>query len=236
MTMTTEENNQSLKNPEPVTKRECVSRLPAAVREGARGRAARRGEQGYMLVALLGLMTILALMMIAAAPNVQKMTQREREKEAIFRGEEVVQAIRLYVRANNGQLPTSMDQLLEGIPRGTQRVQILRPAAARDPLTNDEWRLIRPRTQALFNFQRLVTQYADGNLPPTNEAALAQYVLPVVALNNLGSSDSTAADDSDSDSGTGPFIGVASRSKNESVIRYYGIDHHNQWVFTPLFR
>lgn len=189
-----------------------------------------------MLVALLGLMTILALMLIAAAPNVQKQAQREREKEAIFRGEEVVQAIRLFVRANNGQLPTSMEQLLEGVPRGTQKVQILRPAAARDPLTNDEWRLIRPGTQALLDFQRRVTLYADGNLPPTTEASLARFAAPVIAINNLGVSTPVDDNSSDDDSGTGPFIGVASRSRNESVIRYYGIDHHNQWVFTPLFR
>lgn len=234
--MTKEIIHQSLKNPEPLKKSEGVSVSPA-VRKAARGRvAARRGEEGYMLVALLGLMTILALMMIAAAPNVQKQAQREREKEAIFRGEEVVQAIRLFVRANNGQLPTSMDQLLEGIPRGTQRVQILRPAAARDPLTNDEWRLIRPGTQALLDFQRRVTLYADGNLPPTTEPSLARHAAPVVAINNLGASAPTSADDSDDDGGTGPFIGVASRSRNESVIRYYGIDHHNHWVFTPLFR
>jgi type II secretory pathway pseudopilin PulG len=234
--MTKEIIHQSLKNPEPLKKSEGVSRSPV-MRKAARGKvAARHGEEGYMLVALLGLMTILALMMIAAAPNVQKQAQREREKEAIFRGEEVVQAIRLYVRANNGQLPTTMDQLLEGIPRGTQRVQILRPAAARDPLTGEEWRLIRPGTQALLDFQRRVTLYADGNLPPTTEPSLARFAAPVIAINNLGSSAPSDDDSSDDDSGTGPFIGVASRSRNESVIRYYGIDHHNQWVFTPLFR
>jgi len=236
MTTTMEVGHQSLKNPEPLKKSEGVSRSPA-MRKGSRGKvAARRGEEGYMLVALLGLMTILALMLIAAAPNVQKQAQREREKEAIFRGEEIVQAIRLFVRANNGQLPTSMDQLLEGISRGTQRVQILRPAAARDPLTGKEWRLIRPGTQTLLDFQRRVTLYAEGNLPPTTEPALAHFAAPVVAINNLGTSAPTSADDSDDDSGVGPFIGVASRSRNESVIRYYGIEHHNQWVFTPLFR
>lgn len=236
MTKTIEIIHQSLQNPEPHEKGEGASRSHAMLK-GMRGKAAsRRGEEGYMLVGLLGMMTILALMMTAAAPNVRKQSQREREKEAIFRGEEVVQAIRLFVRANNGQLPTSMDQLLEGVPRGTQRIQILRPAAARDPLTGEEWRLIRPGTQTLLDFQRRVTLYAEGNLPPTTEPALAQYVVPVLAINNLGSSTSTSADDSDDDSGTGPFIGVASRSRNESVIRYYGIDHHNQWVFTPLFR
>lgn len=196
-----------------------------------------RGEQGYILVALIALMTILALMLIAVAPSVRQQAQREREIEAIFRGEEVAQAIRLYVRATGGQLPTSMDQLLEGVPRGTQKVQILRAAAARDPLSSSgEWRLIRPRTQELLDFQRKVMLYADGNLPPTNERALQQYVVQMTSLVDTGSNNSTPTSQSDSGSGIGPFIGVASSSERESVINYYGIDHHNQWVFTPLFR
>jgi len=130
-----------------------------------------------------------------------------------------------------------MDQLLEGIPRGTQKVQILRAAAARDPLSSSgEWRLVRPRTQELLDFQRKVTLYADGNLPPTHERALQQYVVQMTSLVNTGSDESAPTSQSDSGSGIGPFIGVASSSERESVINYYGIDHHNEWVFTPLFR
>ena len=189
-----------------------------------------------MLVALLAVMTIIALMLITVAPNIRQQAQREREIEAIFRGEEVAQAIRLYVRANGGQLPTSMDQLLEGVPRGTQKIQILRPAAARDPLTNDEWRLVRPRTQQLIEFQRKVMLYAGGNVPPTREPSLQQFVTQMMSLVNTGSNDTATEGESDSDSGIGPFIGVASRSKRDSVINYYGINRHDQWVFTPLFR
>src|SRR5258705_7576586 len=87
----------------------------------------RRHEEGYTLVALLALMTILALFALAAAPAIRQQAQRERENEAIFRGEEVADAIRLYysyqVRQRNlradAALPTSIDQLLEGVPSGT---------------------------------------------------------------------------------------------------------------------
>ncbi len=221
----------------PVAKGVCAS-----PRSSTRGRAPEdkstgRGEQGYILVALIALMSILALMLIAVAPSIRQQAQREREIEAIFRGEEVAHAIRVYVRSTGGQLPTSMDQLLEGIPRGTQKVQILRAAAARDPLSSSgEWRLIRPRTQELLDFQRKVMLYADGNLPPTHEGALQQYVVQMTSLVNTGSDESAPASQSNSGSGIGPFIGVASSSERESVINYYGIDHHNEWVFTPLFR
>src|ERR1044072_3564668 len=84
----------------------------------------RRSEGGYTLVAMLALMTVLALFAMAIAPRVQQQAQREREREAIYRGEQVADAIRLYYayRANvlhipgDQALPSSMEQLLEGLP------------------------------------------------------------------------------------------------------------------------
>ena len=39
------------------------------------------------------MMTVLALFAMAAAPSIQQQSQREREQEAIFRGEQVADAI-----------------------------------------------------------------------------------------------------------------------------------------------
>jgi hypothetical protein len=90
-------------------------------------------------------MTVLATFAMAIAPSAQQQALREKEKEAIFRGEEVADAIRMYYRYRSGvlqqrgdaALPSSMDQLLQGIPipGGSKNLQILRPSAARDPLT-----------------------------------------------------------------------------------------------------
>src|SRR6266550_2341936 len=108
-----------------------------------------QSEGGYTLVALLLVMSLLALFAMAAAENVRQQAQREREKEAIFRGEQVSDAIRSYFRFRGAQgvnsLPTSIDQLLEGVPRGTKKLQILRTEAARDPLSSSgEWKLVSP--------------------------------------------------------------------------------------------
>src|SRR6266849_5978145 len=116
-----------------------------------------RSEAGYALVALLVVMSLLALFAVAATENVRQQAQREREKEAIFRGEQVADAIRSYYRFRGAQgvnsLPTSMDQLLEGVPRGTRKLQILRAEAARDPLSSSaEWRLIGPTSQDFVQF------------------------------------------------------------------------------------
>ncbi|MGA9996011.1 MAG: hypothetical protein WBP93_11390 [Pyrinomonadaceae bacterium] len=201
-------------------------------------------EHGYTLVALLALMSLLILFALAAAPNIARQAQREREEEAIFRGEQVAEAIRAYYNYNAKlgrqglqALPTSMDQLLEGIPRGTQKVQILRPEAARDPLTSSgEWKLIRPTDRAMLEFARSVIVYAGNQPPQTSDPSLRQFTVQFASMINTGSKDTAPGGEDDSANTTGPFIGVASRSKNSSIITYYGIDRHDQWVFTPLFK
>jgi len=222
----------------PVTRR---SRTPSL----KSGTLHRRREEGYTLVALLALMTILALFAAAAAPRIRQQAQREREVEAIYRGEQVAAAIRLYYSyrqttsaAGDAALPTSMDQLIEGIPRGTKKVQILRPSAANDPLSESgEWRLVRPRSSELADFQRAVILFA-GNVKPVSsdrqlqllEQFTAPAVMPTLGLTSTGPSSSVG------DSSTGPFVGAASRSRQNSIIHYYGIDRHDGWIFTPLFR
>src|SRR5437899_7539130 len=140
-------------------------------------------ERGYTLIALIALMSLLALFALAAAPRVQQQAQREREKEAIFRGEQVADAIRSYYRYRGGQgvnsLPTSIDQLLEGIPRGTKKLQILRTEAAHDPLSNSgEWRLINPTSQDFARYISALTTYIGGAPPPPSRefGALANLI------------------------------------------------------------
>jgi len=206
----------------------------------------RDSEGGYTLVALLALMTVLALFALAAAPNIRQQAQREREIETIFRGEEVADAIRIYysyqvtqknLRADQA-LPTSIDQLLEGVPFGTKKIQILRPSAARNPLSDSgDWSLVRPHSSQLADFQRSVMLFAGNVRPPTNDTqlkAVEQLMAPPV-LPTLGISSEGLSSSSDENS-SGPFIGVSTRSKNNSIINYYGIDRHDGWVFTPLFR
>ncbi|HEX6719032.1 MAG TPA: hypothetical protein VF088_18125 [Pyrinomonadaceae bacterium] len=211
----------------------------------------RRSEGGYTLVALLAIMTIVALFAMAVAPSVQQQAQREREQEAIFRGEQVADAIRAYYRNRSTQfrgagdqaLPRSMDDLLQGIPipGGSKTRQILRASAARDPLTIEgEWRFILPRTNALIDFQQSLMFYCGNTLPPVRDpqmAQLQQFAVPqLITTSNLGLVSSTGSSSSLDDDASGPFVGVASRSRRDSVLTYYGIEREDQWIFTPLFR
>jgi type II secretory pathway pseudopilin PulG len=205
--------------------------------------AKRDSEGGYTLVALLLVMSLLAIWAVSAAENVRQQAQREREKEAMFRGEQVADAIRSYYRFRGAQgvnsLPTSIDQLLEGIPRGTKKLQILRAEAARDPLSSSgEWKLIGPTSQDIAGFVKSLTVYSGGTPPvPRGEMGRLASVIPQMTnVLDTGSTSTAPGGEDDSANSSGPFLGVASRSQRNSVLTYYGIERHDGWIFTPLFR
>ena len=204
---------------------------------------ASHSEGGYALVSLLLVMSLLALFALGAAQNVRQQAQREREKEAIFRGEQVGDAIRSYYRYRGAQgvnsLPNSMDDLLQGIPRGTKKLQILRSEAAHDPLsTSGEWKLVGPTSQDVGAFVKSLTVYSGG-VPPTprgDMARLASLIPQMANVLNTESTNTAPGGEDDSANSSGPFLGVTSRSQRNSVMTYYGIDRHDGWLFTPLFR
>jgi type II secretory pathway pseudopilin PulG len=202
-------------------------------------------ERGYALIALLAMMTLLMIAMMAAAPSLRQQSRRELELEAIARGEEVAEAIRMYIAMNpTHQPPTSMEELLDGVspPGRTKKVKVLRASAARDPLSESgEWRTIKLRDEALIHFIRDISEYAEGRTPtPTTDGALQQIAgqLPQITglVTGIGSGSEESGGEDSSLSSSGPFIGVASRSRRESIITYYGIERHDRWVFTPFYR
>jgi len=208
-----------------------------------RFQSTKHSEGGYALVSLLLVMSLLALFALGAAQNIRQQAQREREKEAIFRGEQVADAVRAYYRYRGAQgvnsLPTSMDDLLQGIPRGTKKLQILRVEAARDPLSSSgEWKLVGPTSQDVGAFVKSLTVYSGG-VPPTPRGDMARFASLIPHMANVLDTESTntaPGGEDDSANSSGPFLGVTSRSQRNSVMTYYGIDRHDGWLFTPLFR
>ncbi len=196
--------------------------------------ALRSGENGMTLIAVMMLMAIFAVAMLAVAPSVQQSVQRERELESIRRGE-----------VHYNKLPESIDDLLEGLPQGTKKTMILRPSAATDPLSEDgKWRLIKADPKIIAAFAKRVQSYNNGLLPnnPTTNppGVLDRYSIQLLVNINTGSEDDTdIVDDDDGFDITTenqPFIGVASQSRSKSILAYYGIERHSNWIFTPLFR
>ena len=202
-----------------------------------------KAEQGMTLLAVMAIMAVLAVALLAVAPSVSHQIQREKEEEAIRRGEEVAEAIRQYVEYYRGaKLPNSMDDLLEGLPQGSKNRMILRASAAIDPLSEDgKWRLIKADPSAIAAFAKRVQIYNGGILPSNTSNTFDRYSLVLVNSLNTGSPSDTQ--DPDDDAGIDdvqtdntPFIGVASQDRSKSLITYYGIENHSKWIFTPLFR
>ena len=203
--------------------------------------ATRRSERGMTLFAVMAIMAVFAIALLAVAPSVQQEVQREKELEAIRRGEEIAEAIRQYVEFYSGaKLPNSMDDLLEGLPQGTKKRAILRASSAVDPLSEDgKWRLIKADVASLGPFAKRVQIYNGGILPSNPSPTFDRYAIVIVNTLNTGTdSDKSDPDDGEVETTTNntPFIGVASQSKSKSVIAYYGIENHSKWIFTPLFR
>ena len=207
---------------------------------------ARDSERGAGLVVLMALMTVMTITLLVLAPSVQQQVQRDKELEEIRRGEEVAEAIREYVVYHQGaKLPNSIDDLLEGIPIGTKKRQILRPSSAVDLLSDDgKWRLVPINSNSLKHFSRRVQLFYGGILPSNPDPKFFDRYT-IAALVNIADSDSeedvtASADETDETTEESTenvqFIAVVSGSKLRSVIAYYGIENHSKWLFTPLFR
>ncbi len=203
-------------------------------------------ESGMTLIAVMIFMTIFAFVLMTAAPSIQMDVQREKELEAIRRGEEIVNAIHQFAiyhenrNPGTGKLPKSFEELLEGLPDGTRKRQILRPSATVDPLSLDgKWRLIQPEPDVIARFAKRVQIYNNGILP-SSPAPRVYDRYTVTLANVLNTESAFDAEDEDEEDMTVeddvPFIGVASQSRMPSVVTYYGIENHSKWLFTPLFR
>ncbi len=202
------------------------------------------GQKGMSLISIMAIMTLVSVALLAVAPSVQQNIQREKELEQIRRGEEVAVAIQRYVTFYQGaKLPESIDDLLEGLPVGTKKVQILRESAAIDPLSEDgKWKLV-PMNK-LAGFARRVQNYNNGLLPTSDNMPrnISDQVGAFITNTKLDSEDNDitdaadGADDESFDTTDTPFIGVVSQSQSRSVVAYYGLENHSKWIFTPLFR
>lgn len=97
-------------------------------------------ERGYAMAALLVSVAILAILMSVALPAWRHQSQREKEAELVFRGEQWVRALNLYQRRNGpGNYPPSLDALVD---------QRLARKNWKDPITGKDFVPVRVGQQA----------------------------------------------------------------------------------------
>lgn len=120
------------------SRRTCISSAPPTLVRGIHSHPATRAgsEEGYLLLAVLLIAVLLLIALAIAAPRMAISIQRDKELEAVHRGEQYKHAIKLYYK-KFGTYPTSIDQLLN-----TDNMRFLRKRY-KDPITGkDDWRLI----------------------------------------------------------------------------------------------
>jgi type II secretory pathway pseudopilin PulG len=96
----------------------------------------QRTQKGYMLLAVMIMVTLMLIALSAEAPRIAQQIQREKEEELVHRGQEYARAIKKFYH-KQGTYPTSVDQLLD-----TNHIRFLRKKY-KDPITGeDEWHLV----------------------------------------------------------------------------------------------
>jgi len=80
-------------------------------------------------------MAVMAIFLTVAVQSASFQAQREKEEELIFRGQQAVEAIRLF-RARNGRFPLTLDELVKAKPRVLRKPWV-------DPMTGKaDWQPI----------------------------------------------------------------------------------------------
>jgi hypothetical protein len=96
-------------------------------------------QDGYALVLVVFLTTLLLISIMAVAPSIRTEKQREKEQEMIWRGKQYIRGIKLYYR-KNGRFPTTIDDLIK--PK-VGSLRFMRKAY-KDPMNKEDgsWRFI----------------------------------------------------------------------------------------------
>jgi len=166
------------------------------------------GECGYAMAALLVTLAVMSVLMTAALPAWRHESQREKEAELVFRGEQYARAVALFRAKNQNAFPPSVDVLVQG--------KFLRKKYL-DPITGKEFDLIGVGSQTPAAAQP--PGAGRGGTPP------AAATPPAV-----GTGRSTNI--------SGGIMGVHSKSQETSIRIYKGQSRYDQWnfVFTAMNR
>jgi type II secretory pathway pseudopilin PulG len=213
-------------------------------------------QKGYLLLSVMLLITVMMIALAIEVPRISQQIKRQKEEELIHRGKEYANAIRKFYR-KNGTYPVSLEQLestnnlrflrkrykdpltesgewkpvhygeaqlpltntagagapgaggTPGVPGSTGTLNTSNPFASTPTPAPSAGGFNAPSGQAGLN--------PGGGLQQGNQPGTGQ----------LG----TLTVQSNSSSGGGPIIGVASTSKKTSIKEFNGNSEYDQWLF-----
>lgn len=157
------------------------------------------------MAALVVALAVMAILSSVAMPAWQKLVQREREEELIFRGEQYARAVVLFQRRYGGGLPPNVDVLVE---------QRFLRRKYRDPLALEgEFELLYQGTLA-----QQPGEVAGGpaTRPPGQASPATPGASPGVG-GTLGP--------------RGGLVGVMSKRKGQAIKTYQGRNRYEEWQF-----
>ena len=148
-------------------------------------------------------MAIMLTMMGVGARAWSEIMRDERERELIFRGGQIADAIQGYQQRHGNAAPPSLETLVEG--------KFLRKPYT-DPMTpSGEWRLVR-QGEAIAPIR------APGSAPSPSPTASPRATPRPLGATGAGRS-------------VGPIVGVASLSTEKSLRLLNGRDRYDEWLF-----
>lgn len=189
-------------------------------------------REGFTLVALVVITTVMTILVAAAMPMWSQIVKRDREAELVFRGLQYAEAIRVF-QLRFGRQPVSLEELLNANPRCLRQLWT-------DPMTDDgEWGLVvaqpgrpggrgrRGRETREERMKRL--REAEERARRTGGLTVGQDPSDLAG----GTAPTGRASSLRGRQARGPIQGVRSRSTETSVRTFFGSDRYSDWRFTP---
>jgi type II secretory pathway pseudopilin PulG len=183
----------------------------------------RSEDHGYAMAALLVGLAVMSIMMSAALPVWRTATQREREAELIFRGEQYARAVELFQRKYAGAFPPNLDILLNE--------RFLRRKYT-DPMTDGEFQLLyvgqgagQPGQVGLGTPQQ---QGGRGGRGIQGGVPAPPPSVPPPPLAQAGRGGRAGGPGAGLQTG---IMGVTSKSTAEALRLYNGRGRYNEWAF-----
>lgn len=208
----------------------------------------QNGQEGYLLIVLMIMVTLIAMAAVVTAPDIATQIKRDREQELVHRGAQYARAIKKFYK-KFGRYPVSLDQL-----DNTNNIRFLRKRY-QDPVTGKEFRLLH------FGEVKLTPKApgsATGPGAATSDSGQSSSGFGSFGQSNSGLGGSSFGSSSTGFGGTaggmqsaqptnvqdisqplgtgakfggGPIIGVASSSEKQSLLEFNDKNHYNQWEF-----
>ena len=176
-----------------------------------------RSENGFMLLIVMFAIFLLTLGLMLAMPVWKTQIQRELEVELIFRGEQYVEAVRVFQTKNPGNFPSSFDELLE-----EKFIRRLYP----DPMTAEgEWNviLLHDRTPAQgqrgARSTRAARRRGTAGAQPQQQQAQAPQRILIAPQSALAAIENAR------------IIGVVSSSDQQSIRIHNEQTSYDKWLF-----